>query len=389
MTDAAKADGSRNGSNEQAQVEFALMGHPSTYAHMGDIIQHSSPSYSDEKLRKYEATLSKFFEWMPSYAARNPLSMTGPDGQRLEGRLIICTFLPDKMTSPRHMLNAYKKIRDGCVLAQELGAKVVGLGGFTSIMDGSQGEKIGEDLEVAVTSGNSLTAALAVAQVEALLARLGWDLADHMVAVLGGTGDIGKACALSLARRARRMLVVGRNAAKLEAFRAEMPPHVQLHTSTNVQDATEASVIIAATSASQPVLSEADLRPGTIVCDVGYPKNMSYSPDPRPDVLVISGGLAEMPSDMDIRYLTRLPTARLMYGCFSEAMVLAMSGRYERFSTGQGRITQEKMDSILELARANGFAPAPPYRGSLPVTDEMIETFLGLSSGLLPEGAMR
>jgi predicted amino acid dehydrogenase len=104
---------------------------------------------------------------------------------------------------------------------------------------------------------------------------------------------------------------------------------------------------------------------------------------------VISGGLAEMPSDMDIRYLTRLPTPRLMYGCFSEAMVLAMSGRYERFSTGQGRITQDKMDSILELARANGFAPAPPYRGSMPVTDEMIETFLGLSRGLLPEGAMR
>src|SRR5207237_6720044 len=122
---------------------------------------------------------------------------------------------------------------------------------------------------------------------------------------------------------------------------------VEAHICTNVQDATQASVIVAATSAAQPILAETDLQPGTIVCDVGYPKNLSYAPDPRPDVLTISGGLAQMPFALDITYYTRLPDPTIMYGCFSEAMVLAMSNRYESYSIGQGRITQEKMERIL------------------------------------------
>lgn len=357
-------------------IDFALLGHPSTYAHMGDLILHSRPDFDPDKLHKYEATLAKFFEWTPSYASKTPLRIEKEDGAQLEGRLIICTFLPDKMSSPRHMLLAYNKIRDGCLLAQELGAKVVGLGGFTSIIDGGQGEKIAEGLDIAVTSGNSLTAALAIAQVEALLSRLDWNPAEHTVAVLGGTGDIGRACALALAQHARKIIILGRSPAKLDALRVQMPARCDVYTTTNVQAATEASIIVAATSASQPVLAEADLSPGTVVCDVGYPKNLSYTLDPRRDVLVISGGLAEMPFDLDMTYLTQLPTTRLMYGCFSEAIILAMSGRYENYSTGQGRITPEKMETVMTLAQGQGFKPAPFYRGKTPVTDEMIEAFL-------------
>jgi fatty aldehyde-generating acyl-ACP reductase len=360
----------------KSTIDFALLGHPSTYAHMGDLILHSRPDFDTEKLRKYEATLAKFFEWTPSYASKTPLNIEREDGQCVSGRLIICTFLPDKMSAPRHMLLAYNKIRDGCLLAQQLGAKVVGLGGFTSIIDGGQGEKIAGELEIAVTSGNSLTAALAIAQIEALLDRLEWDPARHTVAVLGGTGDIGRACALALAQLTRKMIVIGRSPAKLEALRALMPAHCEVYTSTDAHAATEATIIVAATSASQPVLAEADLHPGTVVCDVGYPKNLSYTADPRPDVLVISGGLAEMPFELDMTYLTQLPTARLMYGCFSEAMILAMSGRYENYSTGQGRITPEKMETIFTLARNQGFKPAPFYRGNTAITDEMIEMFL-------------
>jgi fatty aldehyde-generating acyl-ACP reductase len=147
----------------------------------------------------------------------------------------------------------------------------------------------------------------------------------------------------------------------------------------DVQDAAHANVVIAATSASQPILSEADLRPGTIVCDVGYPKNLSYASDPRPGVLAISGGLAEMPFALDITYYTQLPAPTVMYGCFSEAMILAMAGRYESYSIGQGRITQEKMENILALAHAYGFQPASLFRGKTPVTDESLSLFLQYS----------
>ncbi len=365
-----------NSDTQNTSIDFALLGHPSNYEHLGDIFRHSRPDFNHEKLTKYRATLEKIFEWTPSYASQDLLSIPLADGRQVSGRLIFCNFLPEIIHSPRKMLAAYQKMRDGCNVAKDLGAKVVGLGGFTSIIGGTQGEKESEELGIAITSGNSLTAALAIAQLDQLLGRLDWDLSDRTVAVIGASGDIGRACAMALAPRARQVLLVARNRSKLEELRSEMPASAEIHVCTDVQDATHASVIIAATSASQPILSEADLRPGTIVCDVGYPKNLSYSPDPRPEVLAISGGLAEMPFALDITYYTQLPTPTIMYGCFSEAMVLAIAGRYESYSIGQGRITQEKMEHILTLAQAYGFQPAPLYRGKTPVTGETLSTFL-------------
>src|SRR6266700_3737188 len=267
-------------------TDFALLGHPASYEHLGDIFVHSRPDFNREKMTKYKATLEKIFEWTPSYAARDPLSINLADGRQIAGRLVFCTFLPETIHTPRKMLATYQKIRDGCRVAKDLGAKIIGLGGFTSIVGGTQGEKEAQELEVAVTSGNSLTAA-----------------------VLGASGDIGRACALELATQARRILLIARNKAKLEELRDEMPASVEVFTSTDVQDATQASVIVAATSAAQPILAEADLQPGTVACDVGYPKNLSYAPNPRPDVLAISGGLAQMPFELDITYYTRLPAA--------------------------------------------------------------------------------
>src|SRR5712692_11170905 len=122
-------------------IDFALLGHPSNYEHLGDIFVHSRADFSREKLTKYKATLEKIFEWTPSYASKDPLVIHMADGRKLSGRLIFCTFLPETIHSPRKMLATYQKILDGCRLAKNLGAKVVGLGGFTSIVGGTQGEK--------------------------------------------------------------------------------------------------------------------------------------------------------------------------------------------------------------------------------------------------------
>ncbi len=83
-----------------------------------------------------------------------------------------------------------------------------------------------------------------------------------------------------------------------------------------------------------------------------------------------------MPFALDITYYTRLPQPNIMYGCFCEAMILAIAGRYESYSIGQGRITPEKMQEIFALAQAHGFRPAPLYRGKNPVTDEGLNAFL-------------
>ncbi len=365
-----------NAAEPSPPIDFALLGHPDSYDHLGDILVHSRPDYDREKLGKYQATLSKFFEWAPSYAAKTPLEIENAAGQFLSGRLVICTFLPEKIAGPREMKSAYNKARAGYGVARELGANMVGLGGFTSIVGGSQGERLVRELGGAATSGNSLTAALALAQLDALLERLNWDLTGRTVAILGATGDIGRACAMALVPRAGHLVLVARNRVKLEKFQAELGEQVSTTIVTDVKQAATADIIVAATSATQPILSEADLKTGSIVCDIGYPKNLSYSSAPRPDVLVISAGLAEMPFELDIQYYTRLPTASQIFGCFAEAMILTMNGQYESYSVGQGRITLEKLGYILNLAQEQGFRPAPLYRGDESITDADVELFL-------------
>lgn len=357
-------------------LDFALLGHPDGYDHLGELIVHSRPDYDRSKLEKYQATLTKFFEWSPSYASKTPLVACGPNGERREGRLVIATFMPDALNSPRSMMTAYKKTYAGVALARDRGAKIVGLGGFTSIVGGAQGEKLANELGVATTSGNTLTAGLALAQMDALLSRLGWTLAGKTVAIIGASGDIGRACTFALAGRAAKTLVIARNRAKLEALRAELPEALDVRVSTDLADALQAEVILAATSASEPILSEAALKPGTLVFDISYPKNMAYSETPRGDVLVISAGLADVPFDFDIQYYTRLPTRTMLFGCFTETMVLALANRYESFSIGQGQITLEKMAEIVTLAGQFGVKPAPFYRGDVAIDDGVIEGFL-------------
>ncbi len=366
---------SENAGQAQSEtIDFALLGHPSHFAHLSDILLHSRPDYDLGKLRKYEKTLTKFFEWMPSYVAKTPVEL--PCGESAQtGRLLICTFMPSMLTSARQLVQAYNKVVQACRMAQDMGAKIVGLGGFTSIISGDQGAKLIDELGIAVTSGNSLTAAMALGQLDALLAQLDVDIAKCRVGLVGATGDIGRACTLSLAPRAGGLLLVARNRAKLQELSESLENSVDVHIATDVTAASDCQILLVATSSPEPILDEEALLPGTIVCDISYPKNLSYRQERSEDVLVFSGGLVQMPFELPIGYYTQLPRNDLIYGCFGEAIILTMVRRYESFSTGQGQITPEKMDVIRQLASQQGFRPAPLYRGHDEIDNAALQRF--------------
>jgi fatty aldehyde-generating acyl-ACP reductase len=368
-------------SAEENGCDFALLGHPSSYAHLVDLFLRSRPDYGRERLHKHKKTIAKLFEWTPCYAIDEPVVLELDDGLELTGRLIVCTFLPEELASARQIAKAHEKSLEGLRLARDLGARVVGLGGFTSIVRDVQGRRVTERAGTDVTSGSCLTAALALAQLDGVFRRLEWRPSERTVAVLGATGEIGRACALALARRARRLLLVARNAAKLEALASELEPHVEVEVSAEPRDVREASVVVAATSAGQPILTEADLRPGSVVCDIGYPKTIAGDGRRSGDVIVVSGGLAELPAPLRIGYYTRLPE-HLLYGCFSEAIVLAAADRADRDAIVGGEVTEEKMDRVLALATRRGFRPAPPHHGRHPLGNGDFERFLASAAGV-------
>ncbi|MBI5052464.1 MAG: hypothetical protein HZB52_04265, partial [Chloroflexi bacterium] len=184
------------------------------------------------------------------------------------------------------------------------------------------------------------------------------------------------ACMNALAPRAHKVIAIARNKNKLDSVVSDLR---NTFASTDSNDAYQADLIIAATSSAQPLLREDDLKRGAIVCDIGYPKTMVEGESRRPDVLVFGGGLAESPLTFDLHLDTGLPSPRLMYGCFSETIALAMSNRFENFSDGESLITVERMEEILALAHSHGFKPAPLYRNDTLMTDEMIEKVIGNS----------
>ena len=363
-------------------IDFALLGHPANLDHLADLLAESSAGFVAPSRVADRAGLSRALEETPAHATGDELTIDLPDGGRLSGRLIVCTFLPETVDSPKGLLAAHQKTREGVALARDLGAKIVGLGGFTSIVGGTQGEATAREMGIAVTSGNTLTAGLALGQLADLLGRLDLTLGDRTVAVLGASGDIGRACSLALAPEAGRLLLFARNRAKLDALRSELPAGADVRVVSEVGQAAEASIVIAAAGSAQPLLDEAGLRPGTIVCDIGYPRNVSPAPSPRSDTLVFSGGLAEMPFSLGLARYTRLPAPNLLHGCFAETIALAMSGRYESFSIGQGRITEAKVRAILALAIGHGFRPAPPYRQNQLMTEADLARFRQSASRL-------
>lgn len=106
-------------------------------------------------------------------------------------------------------------------IAQELGAKVVGLGAFTSIV-GDAGITVAKNLDIAVTSGNSYTVATALEGTREAVRLMGKDLATAHVTIVGASGSIGAACTRILAREAKDITMVARHLQPLEELAHEL-----------------------------------------------------------------------------------------------------------------------------------------------------------------------
>src|SRR5258708_36636381 len=100
-------------------------------------------------------------------------------GEEAEGWFIGCPFTPRQFTSlPLDFV--YDKLEKCGKLAEGLGAKIIGLGAFTSVV-GDGGVWLAERLNIAVTTGNSYPVATAVegavsAPRQMRIAVLGHDL---------------------------------------------------------------------------------------------------------------------------------------------------------------------------------------------------------------------
>ncbi|WP_324716060.1 aminotransferase class III-fold pyridoxal phosphate-dependent enzyme [Carboxydochorda subterranea] len=277
-------------------------------------------------------------------------------------------------------------IRQAVLLGRDRGARIVGLGAYTAIA--SRGGLQVTDLGVAVTTGNSYTVAAAIEALMEGARRLGVDVRRAQAAVVGAGGAIGRATALLLAPHVAGLTLVGnptsgqRGLQRLVAVRDEAAgypgsdPERQVTVTTDAAAAlSEAQLVVIATNSAEEFVGPEMLAAGAVVCDMSRPPNVSRRVErERPDVLVIDGGVIEVPGRPDFGWYFGYEQG-LAYACMSETMMLALEHHYHHTSLGAD-LTIETIRWMQELARRHGFRLAELRSFDRPITPPRWEELL-------------
>jgi len=256
-------------------------------------------------------------------------------------------------------------------VARAKGCQVVTYGAFTSVVTRSATTVHAPD-DVVVCSGNSFTVAATLAQLRTAAEEHGVDVrGGARVAVLGALGNIGSAlCHMVFARLglARELTLVGRagSEARLDALTAQLkeawrvgsdldvPP---IRSSTDVHDLARADIVIAATSAAEPLVWPEHIaadRP-VLVADLSEPT--ATSPDlaaRRPNVRVQHIGLVTLPEDPDFVMSAHTPPGT-SFACAAEGILVGLG--HCRDGRLRGPIDVEVVDELYRQGRALGMLP--------------------------------
>jgi len=375
-----------------ADNHFAFILHPlelENYAEFDESLSH----YSRRSLQLLEERLNPLLD--PFFVST--VELTSPaTGRKVSGDLIMVPRSAAQM--------AAMPVEESCALigqaidmAKGRGAKLVGLGGHTSIVTGGGLRLL--DKGIPLTTGNTYTLLTAVEAACRAVHLTGRRMQDMRVAVIGATGSIGSAIARLIAGQAGQLTLVGnprsarfntprfasvitqlvaygaqsvaaegsvlaRIGQRLEgqdagelgrALLDENGTQTPLKWSNDVQQSlADADLVLIATNSAERFISADDIAVGTILCDISRPANVSQDiAARRPDVLVLDGGIVEMPGAARLGSRYGIPDD-LAYACMAETMMLALEGEWRHASLGLD-LSNDDLELIEGLAGRHGF----------------------------------
>lgn len=334
---------------------FAFLLHP---LRMTDITGHFG------FLRPLPERLTRFaLRQVPPFKVSTIRGVVSATGARAEGHFIALTMLPDDILAAPWPWMLRRLVHGGHV-AERLGAEILGLGAFTKIV-GDRGVSVNRALSIPVTTGNSYTAASAVEGALYGIDRMGHERRNVRALVIGASGSIGAAVSHMVAREVGEVILCARRVEPLEELKArilaDLPadlPRPQVRIELDARAAAHgADLVFAVTSSSEILLDPDDLYPGSVVCDVARPRNVSERVhELRDDVLVIDGGVIAVPGNVDFGLSFGFPPGTAE-ACIAETMILCLERRLEPFTLGAD-IPVERVLEIAQLANKHGFKVA-------------------------------
>ncbi|MCL6522643.1 MAG: glycerol-3-phosphate acyltransferase [Firmicutes bacterium] len=292
-------------------------------------------------------------------------------GRRARVYLLGVPMLPGQIK--RHERVAVLRARQAARLARELGASVLGLGAYWSVV-GEKGSAVQAESPLPVTNGGAYTAGAVAEAVPRIMARLrarGLEPGRVTAAVVGANGVVGFGIARAIAGQVGRLLMLGTRAERLERSASTIRRHfpgLEVTASTDLGLLREADVIFTATSQVEPVVLPEHVRPGTLLYDVGRPADVHPAVARIPGVEVVPGGVVALPGEARFRLELGYGPG-LVPACLAETLLIALDGAFDRCTLG-GPARAENVRYFVERARSLGFrvvteAPAggPAARG--------------------------
>ena len=354
------------------EIDFALIGHQESWRAAADVLavlrgpQH--PPLPDDEIKD-------ILPWIPPRAVCH-VDVGSIAGAKAHG-VYIDSFIPPDRLEAAYMHDNIARVRGAAAYAIQAGAKIVSLGGFSSILIEGNFDQLPERQDTVFTTGNTLTVGFIVQGIRKMCALEGRNLRRSTLLIVGATGDVGSGCARCLAPYVKRVLLSARNLERLRKLAAELEADgVQVEIATAQQHfSAEADVVICAASLASASLLLGRIAPGAIVCDAGYPKNLSPNAQ-MPDARIFFGGLGQITGGMSFTpdfhgVLNRHPFPDVVHGCLLEGMALALEGRFEPFSQGRGFITPQRVEEIETIAARHGIYLAPLYNAEGPLEDAL------------------
>lgn len=352
----------------QLAIDFALIGHQESWRAAADVLAFLR---GPERVPLPDDEIKDILPWIPPRAVCH-VEVGSIAGAKARG-VYIDSFIPPDRLQAAYVHENIARVGAAAACAIQAGAKIVSLGGFSSILIEGNFHQLPETCDTVFTTGNTLTVAFIVQGVKKMCAQEHRNIRKSTLLVVGATGDVGSGCARCLAPVVRRVFLNARNAERLRRFAAELQAEgVQVELATDLQQfSAPADIVICAASLASPSLLLGRIAPDAIVCDAGYPKNLSPTAE-MPGAKVFFGGLGQITGGMsfapDFRgILNRHPFPDVVHGCLLEGMALALERRFEPFSQGRGAITPARVTQMEAIAARHGINLAPLYNAGGPL----------------------
>lgn len=403
----------------EGESRFAFLMHP---------LDEQSYADYDASLRMLEpAELSEFSDSMNGLldpVIGSSVSVISSSGARAVGDFIMIPHTAEQMRSLSQQ-EAIGIVKRGLQLAQKRGAKIVGLGAYSSVVTG--GGAFVTDVGIPVTSGNSYTVVASVQAITEAISRSNVQWEDAPAAIVGAAGAIGACMAVMLSERVPRLILIGNPAHAVEygrarlldvvrrivqhvldqnrnghacnaaSFAAEVLRLRELHDgmedvlralerngrlilTSHPASAGFAKVVVMATSFPGKVVDDDVFQRGAIVCDISRPRSVAASvSERRPDVLVIDGGVVAVPGNPYIGpYGLKKGTA---YACMAETMLLTLDRHFKDTSIGNQLSVTEVLRQ-KNLAECHGFRIAELQSFGRPLTEKRWADYLQYCAGI-------